>query len=168
MADPRPSGGSLFRIYRDTRFSKDKSPYKTHAGACLYKDGEKEAPGLLYIHLAPEGCFVAAGFHMPEADALAALRQAIAGQAKAFAAVEKKLAAAKLEVGGHGDALKRLPRGFEDVTDARTAELVKQKSYVVQRPVAAKALHDAKLVGFILDFVVDARPLLDFGWKALA
>src|SRR3954468_22008212 len=56
---------SVFRIYRDVRFAKDKSPYKTHAGAVMTRSGGKMEPGILYIHVDPDGCFAAAGFHMP-------------------------------------------------------------------------------------------------------
>ena len=78
MADPRPSGGSLFRIYRDTRFSKDKSPYKTHAGMYFPVRGGKDVhtPGF-YLHLEPGACFAAAGLWHPDAAALAKVREAI-------------------------------------------------------------------------------------------
>ena len=68
---------SVFRLHRDVRFSKDKSPYKTHAGAVMTRSGTKNDPGLLYVHISPEGCFVAAGFHMPDPAALTAMRKAI-------------------------------------------------------------------------------------------
>ncbi len=57
---------SMFRINRDVRFAKDKSPYKTHAGAVMTRSGGKMENGLVYIHIDPEGCFVAGGFHIPE------------------------------------------------------------------------------------------------------
>jgi uncharacterized protein (TIGR02453 family) len=52
---------SIFRIHRDVRFARDKSPYKTHAGAVMTRSGSKNDQGLLYIHIDPEGCFAAAG-----------------------------------------------------------------------------------------------------------
>ena len=52
---------AIFRIHRDVRFSKDKKPYKTNAGATLTRDGEKRSPGVLYIHVDPEGSFAASG-----------------------------------------------------------------------------------------------------------
>ena len=67
----------IFRIYRDVRFSPDKRLYKTHAGAVLTRSGNKRDPGLLYLHLEPEGSMVAAGFWHPEPDLLARLRRAI-------------------------------------------------------------------------------------------
>ena len=59
---------SLFRINRDVRFAKDKSPYKTNAGAVLSRTGAKNDPGMLYVHVSAEGCFAAAGFWQPEPD----------------------------------------------------------------------------------------------------
>lgn len=50
---------AVFRIYRDVRFAKDKSPYKTHIGAVLARDGQKLSPGVLYLHVEPAGCFAA-------------------------------------------------------------------------------------------------------------
>jgi len=60
VADPRPTGGSMFRIYRDVRFSKDKSPYKTHVGAHFPLGRGEAVPGY-YLHLEPGHCFVAGG-----------------------------------------------------------------------------------------------------------
>ena len=66
VADPRPVGGSLFRIYRDTRFAKDKSPYKTHAGAHFPVGGKGvHGPGY-YLHVEPGRCFIAGGMWMPD------------------------------------------------------------------------------------------------------
>src|SRR3984885_13775645 len=62
---------SMFRIHRDVRFSANKDPYKTHAGAVLTRSGNKNEPGLIYFPLSPDECFLAAGFHLPESDRLA-------------------------------------------------------------------------------------------------
>src|SRR5271166_4195362 len=83
---------SLFRIHRDVRFSKNKDPYKTNAGAALTRTGDKSEPGVLYFHLSPEECFFAAGFHMPEPPELARLRAAAARAPKAFKQMTAKLA----------------------------------------------------------------------------
>ena len=66
VADPRPSGGSMFRIYRDVRFSKDKSPYKTNAGVHFRHEVGREVHGPgLYLHLQPGMIFAAAGIWRP-------------------------------------------------------------------------------------------------------
>src|SRR5216684_4483929 len=78
VADARPSGGSLLRIYRDTRFSRDRTPYKTNAGLSFGLDAPRDfdAPGY-YLHLAPGEVFMGAGIWRPSADALRAIREAI-------------------------------------------------------------------------------------------
>jgi uncharacterized protein (TIGR02453 family) len=105
VADPRPVGGSMFRIYRDVRFSKDKSPYKTHIGAHFPLGRGMAAPGY-YFHLEPGQCFVAGGMWMPERDALQSIRERIAERP-----AEWKKARGELD---HDEAsLKRPPRGFD-------------------------------------------------------
>jgi len=102
----------MFRIYRDVRFSKDKSPYKTAATSAFYPDGDKTRPGVLYIHIDPKAPFVASGFYHPERDALVAIRKAIAasdGFAKCVATLAKRGYALDTD-----DALVRLPREYAD------------------------------------------------------
>ena len=79
VADSRPNGGSLFRIYRDTRFSKDKTPYKTNTGLQFRHEAAKDvhAPGY-YMHLQPRQCFVGLGIWMPDGPATRKIREAIA------------------------------------------------------------------------------------------
>src|SRR4051812_47440973 len=79
VADPRPVGGSMFRIYRDTRFSRDKSPYKTHIGIHFFHESATKTasvPGF-YLHIQPGESFAAAGIWHPDPPSLEKLRQAI-------------------------------------------------------------------------------------------
>ena len=78
VADPRPNGGSLFRIYRDTRFSRDKTPYKTNAGAHFRHAAGKDAhaPGF-YLHLEPGMCFAGCGVWRPDGPTVTKIREAI-------------------------------------------------------------------------------------------
>src|SRR5438045_6895164 len=85
---------SIFRIYRDVRFSPDKRLYKTHAGAVLTRSGGKRDPGLLYLHLEPGGSMVAAGFWHPEPPLLTRLRRAMLGDPDRFVEIAEALAAA--------------------------------------------------------------------------
>lgn len=106
--DPRPSGGSMMRIYRDTRFSRDKTPYKTNVGIHfgLKAPRDFEAPGY-YLHLEPGHVFMGAGIWHPGADALRAVRQAIVKDPRGWKA-------ARLARLSHDEAtLKRPPRGFD-------------------------------------------------------
>ena len=79
VANPKPNGGSLFRIYRDVRFSKDKKPYKTHIGMNFRHASTSETVHCpcLYLHLEPQGCFLAGGIWQPEPRALARIRDAV-------------------------------------------------------------------------------------------
>ncbi len=109
VADPRPVGGSLFRIYRDTRFSKDKSPYKTHAGMHFGTRGEGMLGAGYYLHLEPRHVFMAAGVWHPEAPTLKTIRDTIVAKPKAWQQVSKKV---ELDEGDDG-RLKRPPQGYD-------------------------------------------------------
>lgn len=121
VSDPRPSRGSLFRIYRDTRFSPDKRPYKTHlAMRFAHRGKDVHSPGF-YLHLEPEGCFAACGLWHPEAPTLLKVRNAIVERAEEWRPVRKLL--------NWDDAskLSRPPRGFpcdhEFVEDLKLRDL---------------------------------------------
>ena len=159
-SDPRRLS---FRIYRDTRFSPDKSPYKTHASAVLYRHGDRSVPGVLYIHIDPAESFLAAGFHMPDNEVLRELRAAIARDPKSFRSMIAKLERAGLSMRA-GEPLTRLPRGFENV-DRSVAEYVKRKSFVVSQALEPAHVRSATLVQRVVSFAKDAIPLLEWGWK---
>ena len=110
-AEPRKIGGSLMRVFRDTRFARDKSPYKTNIGIQLRHELGKDvhAPGF-YLHIATDECFFGAGCWHPEADALGRIRDLIAAQPKRwFAARDDRKFAAHWALAG--DGLTRPPRG---------------------------------------------------------
>ena len=156
---------SLFRLNRDVRFSKDKSLYKTHAGAVLTRSGAKNDNGLMYIHVAPEGCFVAAGFYYPEPETLLRYRRSIARAPKEWARLIASLAKKGLELSDEG-ALQRAPRGFEAVDDPAIAAAIKRKSFICRRPIDTARLASPDLVKELLVFAKDSSPLLAWGWAA--
>jgi uncharacterized protein (TIGR02453 family) len=157
---------SIFRIHRDVRFARDKSPYKTHCGATLTRSGGKMEPGLLYVHISPEGSLVAAGFHMPQPAELAKLRQAIAARPATFQAMEAALAKGKLAF-DMDSQLSRVPRDFQALKGGPLDSVIRLKSFIVEEPLSEAQIRSPKLTGRIVDFALRARPLLDFGWKAL-
>ena len=108
VADPRPFGGSLFRIYRDMRFSKDKSPYKTNVAMEFWhrRGGKKSYTGL-YLHLAPGQSFEGAGIWHPDPPTLNRVRRAIVSRSEAWRQVKET--GLKIE----GESLKRPPAGFD-------------------------------------------------------
>jgi uncharacterized protein (TIGR02453 family) len=148
LADPRPVGGSLFRIHRDTRFSKDKTPYKTHTGIQFRHEAAKDvhAPGY-YVHLEPGLVMVAAGVWHPDSSALVRIRAAIdADPAGWRRATTGKRFRERFELGG--DSLKRPPAGF--AADHPLIDDLKRKDFVAaarleERDVTA-ADFDEKLV----------------------
>jgi uncharacterized protein (TIGR02453 family) len=159
VADPRPARGSLFRIYRDTRFSPDKRPFKTHVGIHFSHASGKDAHApVFYLHLEPDNCFAAAGVWHPDNSALTKIRMAIVAQPERWAKVSRKL---ELE----GDSLKRPPRGFDP--NHRFIEDLKRRDFV-----ASGGLTEAQVCGprFMRDFVAACRamlPLVEFTTRAL-
>lgn len=126
-ADPKPHGGSMFRIYRDTRFSKDKTPYKTHA-ACHFRHlahGDAHAPGF-YMHLEPGRVMFGGGIWRPSSKHLGLIREFIADNPSAWDKLVNSAAVRGLG-GVRGDQLKRPPRGYDP--DARHIEDLKRKSF---------------------------------------
>jgi uncharacterized protein (TIGR02453 family) len=159
VADARPTRGSLFRIYRDTRFSPDRRPFKTHVGIHFSHASGKDAHApVFYLHLEPDSCFVAAGIWHPDNRALTRVRTAIAHDMEQWAKVRKKLI---LE----GDKLSRPPRGF-DASHPFIDDL-KMKDFVTSVPLSEEQICSAKLMR---DFVSACRkmsPLVEFTTKAL-
>ena len=112
-ADPRPSGGSLFRIYRDIRFSRDKSPYKTAAGLHFRHENGKDVhtPGF-YLHLEPGGCFMGVGLWHADPATLRPIRDRLVADPDSWrAAVGGRAFRKRFSVSG--DELKRVPRGYD-------------------------------------------------------
>lgn len=132
VADPRPNGGSMFRIHRDVRFSRDKRPYKEHA-ACHFRHRlgrDVHAPGF-YVHLAPGEVFLGGGLWMPASETLGKIRSAIAAKPAQWkkAVTDKAFVA---HFGGlEGESLTRPPKGFDP--DHPFIEDLKRKSFVATR-----------------------------------
>ena len=160
-ADPRPNGGSMFRIYRDVRFSKDKRPYKEHA-ACHFRHSvgkDVHAPGF-YMHFATDEVFFGGGLWMPPPDALLKIRGAIASKAANW----KKIVTDKGFIshfdGVRGDSLSRLPRGFD--ADHPFIDDIKRKSFFAMQEGSAKLASSPKLVDAVAESFQAARPLMKF------
>lgn len=139
VADPKPHGGSMFRIYRDTRFSKDKTPYKTHAGVQFRHEAGKDAhaPGF-YVHLAGDGIYFGGGIWTPPGPQLGLIRDYIADNARSWSRIAN--ARKVLDTGGiKGDSLKRPPRGF-DAEHVHIDDLKRKSFYVMTELDSAEAL----------------------------
>ena len=113
VADRRRMGGSMFRIYRDTRFSPDKRPYKTHAGMTFrHADGRDIHGPVFYLHLEPGTVFMAAGMWHPQPEVVTKVRDAIVAKPKQWKSVRENRAF-RIDDGHEGDQLKRVPRGYD-------------------------------------------------------
>lgn len=159
LADAQPTRGSLFRIYRDTRFSHDKKPFKTHIGIRFSHSNGKDAHApVFYLHLEPRGCFIAAGIWHPDNRALTQIRTAIVSQPEQWKRVRGKLS---LE----GDKLKKPPRGFDP--NHTSIEDLKLKDYIASVELDEKQICGGK---FLREFAVECRkmaPLVEFTTRAL-
>jgi uncharacterized protein (TIGR02453 family) len=113
QADPRPVGGSLFRIHRDTRFSRDKTPYKTNVAAHFRHEAGRDVHGPgLYLSLDPDGVEIGGGIWHPEPEPLRRIRASILERTPAWRRVTTAMAASELE--WWGESLKRTPRGLPE------------------------------------------------------
>jgi uncharacterized protein (TIGR02453 family) len=119
----------LFRIHRDTRFSRDKTPYKTNFGAFMKKGGRTVPGAGYYLHIEPGGHFLAGGIYMPPAAALLAIRKAIAADPGPLKRIIKAQDFLREFGSLSGEALKTAPRGFPK--DHPEIELLKYKHYMV-------------------------------------
>jgi uncharacterized protein (TIGR02453 family) len=167
-----PIGGnrkrSMFRIYRDVRFSSDKRPYKTHLSAYLSYDGGRTTPGGVYVHVEPKRSFLSVAFYRIEKPMLARWRVAMATRPAAFRRVVAALARRGLAIIGPDedeDSLARMPRGFERLATSDLAPYFRLKSFCVHRDLADSDVTSPALVAQIVEIARDAKPLLDFGWS---
>lgn len=155
----------MFRIHRDVRFSKDKSPYKTHAGAVLTRSGSKGDPGLLYIHVQPGASFVSAGFYSPGKEFLHAWRTSIADRPEEFLDLVAPFAAPRGRYAlRHRGALRTMPRGFRQHADSPAGEYIKWKHFLVSRDIADRVAQSRELIGAVQELAEIAGPLLRLGW----
>jgi uncharacterized protein (TIGR02453 family) len=152
VADPKPVGGSMFRIYRDVRFSRDKSPYKTHVGVHFPLGKGMATPGY-YLHLEPQQCFVAAGMWMPPPEQLQRIRARIADRP-----ADWRRASGDLDP--DEGALKRPPRGFDP--DLPMIEDIKRKSYTASLRLSDRQMVDDEVMRTFVATCRELAPLMRF------
>jgi uncharacterized protein (TIGR02453 family) len=163
-ADPSRVG---FRIYRDVRFSRDKSPYKTNLGTYLPYRGIRGAPGGLYVHVAPKESFVVAGFYQLDKEPLQRWRETMASDPKRFQSVLCALERNGLTLSDREPVLKRMPRGFEALGESPIALYFKIETFMVSEKLSDGDVAGAGLIERSLALVKKAKPLLRYGWEAL-
>jgi len=123
---------SVYRIYRDTRFSNDKTPYKTHIAANLPRQGmDKHAAGGYYFSVGADEIEIAGGVYMPGPEQLLAIREHIAANFKEFAKLAENKTLVGLMGAMHGDPLTRVPKGFP--ADHPAAQYLKYRRWIFYR-----------------------------------
>ena len=160
VADPRPNGGSLFRIYRDTRFSRDKTPYKTNAGAHFRHAAGKDAhaPGF-YLHLEPGMCFAGCGVWRPDGPTVTKIREAIDVERDAWTRVTTARAFTEtFELSG--DSLKRPPRGYE--ADHPLVEDLKRKDFIALMSFSEAEVVKSDFLDWFAGIARRGAPLVEF------
>lgn len=151
----------VFRIYRDIRFSPDKTPYKTHFGAGFRSPRVQKSSGY-YLHIDPDGSFISCGHYGLDANQLKKVRKGISDDFEYFKSIldEPQL---KKEIGDlyrDDDALKNAPKGF-DVNDP-AIEYLKLKHFYVQREIPREIVCQKELVTFVTSSFRTMQPLSRF------
>ena len=164
-ADPRPVGGSLFRIYRDTRFRSDKTPYKTWAGARFGHERrrEVEAPSF-YLHIHSRDCFAGGGLWHPEPPTLKKIRGFLADNPAAWKkAVRSKAFRDRFEF--WGESLSRPPLGFDPGHEL--IEDIKRRSFAAGTGIADSVVISDELLPTVVDTFEKIAPMIDYLCAAL-
>jgi uncharacterized protein (TIGR02453 family) len=159
-AVPKKVGGSLMRVYRDTRFSKDKTPYKTNIGIQFRHEMGKDvhAPGY-YVHIEPGECFVGAGLWHPEADVLFKIREGILKNGDAWVKARDNKAFRKhftLE----GDVLTNAPRGY--AKDHPLVEDLKRKDFIGLASLSKTEMTSKNFRALVVERFKQAEPYMRF------
>lgn len=165
VANQKPKD-SIFRIFRDVRFAKDKAPYKPNFGAYFSRAGRKAPDAGYYIHIQPgEKSFVAGGLWMPEGPLLKKTRQEIDYNFNEFLGIINNPAFKKHYKKLDGEKLKTLPQGY--TADNPAIDYLKFKSFIVSKPLADKDLASKTLDTKVMDLFAEMKPFVDFLNKAI-
>lgn len=153
----------MYRINRDVRFSKDKSPYKTNMGAYINAQGKKSMTGGYYFHFEPGNSFVGGGMWHPMPEQLNKVRQEIDYNFSDFKKIVSSKKFKDVYAGLSTDkeyVLSRVPKGYE--ADNPAAEYLKHKSFVVMAPVSDNELIDKSLANQAVKGFEALKPMVDF------
>lgn len=159
---------AVYRIYRDTRFSKNKTPYKTHVSMALGRHGDRKAPGVLYVQIQPGGSLIGGGFWQLEPKMLRRWRERMVAEPQAFLDVADSLRQQGLRFQATGDnLLKRMPRGFESFAESPVAETLRWKAGFVafRDDVSDDAVQSPGFADLVAETAQALRPLLEYGWR---
>src|SRR6202167_1159932 len=156
----RPAEKSLFRIYRDTRFSHDKRPYKTHVAAWWSHQGfEKTSCAGYYFQVSPKGVVIAAGAYMPEKEQLAAIRHWLLDHHEEFRKALNRPAVRKGFTVFDGEALTRPPKGFP--CEHPAMDLIKCKQWALRTELPVEAALEPNFAQTVIKHFKLLAPVVD-------
>jgi uncharacterized protein (TIGR02453 family) len=153
---------SLFRIYRDTRFSKDKTPYKTHVAAHFVLAGKQKGfvGSGFYVHIEPGECFIGGGIYRPDAGQLKRIRRAVSKKPDEFLEVVRSRSFMRRFGTIQGDQLVRTPKGFQE--DDPMMQWLKLKQYFVGVSLEEKRCYSRSFIKDVASVCEAATPLVTF------
>jgi uncharacterized protein (TIGR02453 family) len=162
LVDPKKS---MFRIYRDTRFSKNKSPYKTHVSAIFHPKGHWEQSAGFYFHIEPGEVFLGGGIYMPDGNQLKSIRRAITDRSEEFLSIVGSKSFKKRFGELKGEKLQRSPLGYSP--DHPMIEWLKFKQFFGSVSWDEKECYSPKLIDKVIEAYEDLLPLIRFLNNAL-
>lgn len=168
VADPRTVGGSLMRPYRDMRFSKDMTPYKTNVGIQFRHEAGKDvhAPGI-YVHIEPGACFAGVGLWSPETAVAHSIRRHINDHPEAWRkAAHTSVFESAWSLGNSDESLKRLPKQYD--VDHPYADDIRLKSFIASRPLSQRSVTSPDFADDLRADLEKARPLAAFLCEAIS
>lgn len=157
---------SMFRVNKDVRFSKDKSPYNTHASAVLTRSGGKKDQGGAYIHIKPGDCYIGAGIWYAEPEEFRAFRDTILSRTDEFRALEAAITA-KGHAFSNENELKRVPTDFRELTDEDQRRWMRMKHFFVNVQITDDEITTPVLADKIIALTQTILPIMNFAWRAM-
>ena len=165
-ANPKPHGGSMFRIYRDTRYTKDKRPYKENVGCQFRHEAGKDAHAAgFYVHIANDEIFFGGGVWTPPNTVLGKIRDAIVEQPERWKKITRNRAFMQRFGAVHGDGLKRPPRGYD--ADHPYVEDLKRKTFFAVQTASRELATSPEFINEVSRAFKAASPLMAFLANAL-
>ena len=156
-----PVKKAIFRIYRDTRFSKDKKPYKTHVAATFFLHSLGKAAGpCYYFHFTAKELLIFAGVYMPEREELIAIRNLLAEQHDNFLQLLRDRSLKKIMGELQGEQLSRVPKGFDK--DHPAEDLIRRKQWFLENTLDGSAVTSSRMLPEIVSRFRAAAPMVEF------
>jgi len=155
----------VFRIYRDMRFSKDRSPYKTNFGAYMNLYGKKVNNAGYYFHLEPGNCFLCGGVYLPPAPVLKLVRSEIYYNFDEFKKIINNKKFRELFGDVSGDRLEKVPAGYP--RDFEGAVYLKMKDFLALHQYDPLQLDEKELLPYVVNVFKAMKPLNDFLNRAI-